>query len=106
MDDSANFIEKMLELGIGISMVKQVPEMLEGLQMDSAPSAAVQNQASFYIIFDGTQAGPFNDDELIKLIKADYITSSTLVWQAGMTSWTQALDVPQMQRLFVLSKVI
>ena len=40
---------------------------------------------------DGTQAGPFTDDELIKLIKADYITSSTLVWQAGMTSWTQAL---------------
>lgn len=30
MEDSSAFIEKMLELGIGMSMIKQVPDIMSG----------------------------------------------------------------------------
>ena len=54
---------------------------------------------------DGTQAGPFNNDELVKLIQNDLLKSDTLVWKEGLPDWVAASSVPEINKLFVVAKI-
>ena len=118
-EDSSNFIERMLELGIGMSMVQQIPGMLSGcmpapnnganmpsgVQQGVMPPPVTNGKVSSYIVADGSQAGPFTDEEMIKLIQNDLVKPETLVWQQGMKQWSPASQVPNIQKLFLLSKL-
>lgn len=112
MENSGDFIEKMLELGIGMSMIQQVPEMMKGILPSSmaapqqAPPAPLSSsEMQVYLVVDQTQAGPFSETELIKLIKNDLLKPETLVWKAGMVHWTVAAQVPEVNKMFVLAKL-
>ncbi len=109
MEDSSAFIEKMLELGIGMSMIKQVPDIMSSclstqnsVQRQVPPSPV---QQLTYLVVDGTQAGPFNNDELVKLIQNDLLKSDTLVWKEGFPDWKAASSVPEINKLFVVAKI-
>ena len=110
-EDSGNFIEKMMELGIGMSMIQQMPAMINSVmpQSGQAPGAAVpppvQERSRTYLAVDGTQAGPFTDEELVKLIRNNLLSPETLVWRQGMAAWTPASQVPDVNKLFILSRI-
>lgn len=109
MEDSSAFIEKMLELGIGMSMIKQVPDIMSGClpsgntSLRQALPPMVQQQT--YLVVDGTQAGPFNNDELVKLIQNNLLKSDTLVWKEGLPDWVAASSIPEINKLFVIAKI-
>lgn len=113
MEDSANFLEKMMELGIGLSVIKQMPAMMEGMMSNPAddsfsPDAVpppVRPVSQVYLAIDNTQAGPFSEEELLKLIQNDLLKPDTLVWKAGMAAWTPASQVADVNKLFILSKL-
>ncbi len=115
MEDTSNFIEKMMELGIGMSMIKQMPGIMEGCMPKANPvndascpqttPPPIQSSAATYIVVDNSQAGPFSDDEMVKLIQNDLLKADTLVWKSGMANWTPAAQVPDVNRLFVLAKL-
>ena len=42
---------------------------------------------SWYYAWNGQQAGPVEDAELLQLAMAGTVTASTLVWRPGMDSW-------------------
>ena len=118
MEDSSHFIEKMMELGIGMSMIKQMPGMIEGAMpkpVGAAPQAQGQTsvphplpskqEATTYIVAEGSQAGPFTEQELVKLIQNDLLKKETLVWKAGMANWTPAAQVPDVNKLFIMAKI-
>lgn len=48
----------------------------------------------FFIVLDGSQAGPFTEAELTSLRNGGRFTETTLVWKAGMSGWTKAAEVP------------
>ena len=110
-EDSANFIEKMMELGIGMSMIQQVPAMIGSVMpqanQNPGPQAPppIKEESRTYRAVDGTQAGPFSDEELVKLIKNQLLNPDTLVWKAGMAAWTPAAQVADVNKLFILSKI-
>lgn len=109
--DSGEFIEKMMELGIGMSMIQQMPAMINSVMPGAKPSAATptpppaQSNNQTYLAIDISQAGPFTDEELIKLISNELLTPETLVWKQGMSSWTPASQVPDVNKLFFLAKL-
>lgn len=109
MEDSSAFIEKMLELGIGMSMIKQVPDIMSGCLSPQnpgprqTPPSPVQQLT--YLVVDGTQAGPFNNEELVKLIQNDLLKCDTLVWKEGLSDWKPASSVPEINKLFVFAKI-
>lgn len=117
MEDSSHFIEKMMELGIGMSMIKQMPGMIEGAmpklgavpqaqgQTSMPPPLPSQQEASTYIVAEGSQAGPFTEQELVKLIQNDLLTKETLVWKAGMANWAPAAQVSDVNKLFIMAKI-
>lgn len=113
MEDSGKFIEKMLELGIGMSMIQQMPALIDGVMPKPAvPGTAngttpppVKPAAQVYLVLDNTQAGPFTQEELIKLIRNDLLNPETLVWKNGMAAWTPASQVADVNKLFILAKL-
>ena len=115
MDDSGKFLEKMMELGIGMSMIQQMPVMMRDVMQPSespippslptSTNTLLQSSAHIYIAVDNKQAGPFTEDELIKLIKNDLFQPQTLVWKAGMTTWLPASQLADVNKLFILAKL-
>lgn len=109
-DNSAGFIQKMMELGIGMSMIQQMPAMMEGVlpkppSADNTPNPPSVEDRQFFIVVDNAQAGPFAEAEIIKLIQNGLISKETLVWKKGMPAWTKASLVPDVNRLFIISKI-
>jgi len=100
-------------------MIQQMPAMMNsvmpnvaGNQQTQQASQSLQTpppvgagQAQVYIVVENTQAGPFTESELIKLIQNNLLTPETLVWKAGMTAWAAAGQVPDVNKLFILSKI-
>lgn len=116
MEDNKTFIEKMMELGIGMSMIQQMPAMIDGcmpkpMATSSQPTGQymapppITPPMSVYLAIDNTQAGPFGEDDLIKLIANNLLTSDTLVWKQGMSQWAKASQVPEVNRLFIMAKI-
>lgn len=109
-EDTGNFIERMMELGIGMSMIQQMPAMINSVMPGSTPSGAtttpppVQMKSQTYLAVDGSQAGPFTDEELLRLIQNDLLSQETLVWKQGMSAWAPASQVPAVNKLFFLAK--
>ena len=108
-EDSGSFIEKMMELGIGMSMIQQMPAMMNSVMPQANAQGAtpppVQEQSQTYLAVDGTQAGPFSDEELVKLAQNTILTPETLVWKTGMSAWAPASQVPEVNKLFILAKM-
>lgn len=62
--------------------------------------AADQTQLrGFFLVLDGSQAGPFTGDELVVLRDKGRFTGSTLVWKSGMGGWTKASEVAELSVL-------
>lgn len=108
-EDSGDFIQKMLELGIGLSMVQQMPAMMKGVFPSNEPAMVNNNQkpiaASYYIVVDGKQAGPFSDDEMQKMVKANLVGEETLVWRQGMQAWKKATEVAEINKLLLMKNI-
>ena len=109
-EDSGDFIAKMMELGIGLSMVQQMPGMMNGVFAASAASNKAVTpppiqQGGFYIAVDGKQAGPFTDDEMKRMIEGDLVHNDTLVWKQGMPQWRKAVEVPEVNKMILMKNV-
>jgi len=118
MSDNESFMESMLELGIGMTMVRQMmPNMMGCMQnacAGTSPAAtpppppqqqSQQSTTGCYVAVNGQQAGPFSDDELGRMMKAGLVTADTLIWKPGMPTWKKASEVPEVNKLFVLSQI-
>lgn len=111
-EDSGSFIEKMMELGIGMSMIQQMPAMINSVMPQpnaqgsalTPPPVKEQSQQT-YLAVDGAQAGPFSNEELVKLAQNNLLFPETLVWKAGMSVWAPASQVPEVNKLFILAKM-
>ncbi len=108
--NSDNFfsIDRLVEFGLGIGVAQQmVSSMNHALQNTYIPGtmnpmAPSKLPSAFYVILDGKQAGPFNEDELSRLLVQGTVTRATNVWKAGMAKWEQAENVPEVLRLVAL----
>jgi len=52
--------------------------------------------ASFKVMINGQEQGPFNLVQLKQMIQTGQITRNTMVWQEGMSGWSEAEQVPEL----------
>lgn len=109
-DDS--FLERVLELGVGLCMARQMPDFISQSMMQATQSAnnlrtppQIPKETVWYLVVDNAQAGPFNEEALKQIIQNKLITPQTLVWKAGMSQWQPASQVPEVNKLFLLAKL-
>lgn len=88
-------------LGMGFAMANR---MAGGFGAPGAQPAAAPPppppQAAWHVAVNGQTQGPFNDQQLSSLVAQGQFTATTMVWSAGMPSWAQAGQVPQLSSVF------
>jgi membrane protease subunit (stomatin/prohibitin family) len=77
------------QLAQGATVAPSVPP-----PMSQAP------MVQFYVALNGQQAGPFQMVVLQQMIAAGTLTTSTLVWRAGLDGWQAAGTIPDLAGLF------
>lgn len=103
-----NIIEKMVELGIGLNVMRQIPGMMPSINLGQSlpqtpPPLQTGGYVDCYIAVDNQQVGPLSDSELVKLIQNGILNSDTLVWTPMLTQWTAAKFVPNVNKLLLLN---
>jgi membrane protease subunit (stomatin/prohibitin family) len=85
-------------LGLGVAMAGRMmqPGALAGVPGAAPPAPP----ALWHVAVNGQTTGPFGLDQLMAAIAAGQVTSSTLVWSAGMPGWATAGQVPQIAASF------
>lgn len=110
MTEDNNFLEKIMELGIGISVAQQMPNFLSQCMPNTQQAAQtkppqVPMETLYYLVVDNAQAGPFKESDMLLMIKNGLIKNDTLVWKTGMPKWMPASQIPDVNKLFMLSKI-
>ena len=107
-DDNFFSINRLVEFGLGMAVAKQMADsMNEAMRNTYIPgpqNAPLAAPAKFYhVMIDGKQAGPFSEQELLRLITEAKVKKDTYVWRAGMTKWEFAENVPDVLKLVALA---
>lgn len=101
-------------LGVGMGMAQQMmntmntagqPNQPQYHQHQQQPTGApppppIPQPVQIYAALNGTQAGPFDLNELKQKIQAGEIEQNTLVWKQGYAGWIKASDSDEVAGLF------
>lgn len=110
-NDNFYSIDRLVEFGLGIGVAQQMVTSMNhalantkihGTVNSMGQTGVVRAPASYFVVLDGSQAGPFSEEELTRLISAGRLSRSSYVWRAGMPSWKHAQEVPEVLRLVAL----
>lgn len=81
--------------------VPQMPGSSFGVPgMGGMPKMASEPMVSYMIGMNGLQAGPFNWQQLKQLVQNGQLTTQSYVWKEGMSQWTFAGQIAELQPLF------
>jgi membrane protease subunit (stomatin/prohibitin family) len=87
-------------MGIGMAMANQMGKMMatpQELPLAAPPLPRTDADSRYYVGNNGVKAGPFDLAAIITGIRAGDITTGTLVWKQGMSSWENAASFPELQ---------
>ena len=93
----------MAGMMIGGAMGQQMAGMMNNMgqtmqqAMDTPPPIP---NVMFHVSVNGTQAGPFNMQQLQQMAQSGQLTKQTYVWKQGMANWDFAENVPELVGLF------
>lgn len=103
-----NSLDRLLEFGMSMAVAQQMMQtMSHAMQNMNTPQFKNVNMPlpepkHFFALVNDIPQGPFTEQELSGHILANRITKDTFVWFQGMPGWMQALQVPEVTKLFSL----
>lgn len=77
-------------------MMNSMGQNMQGAMNTPPPIPNVQ----YHISVNGSQAGPFNMQQLAQMAQGGQLTPQTYVWKQGMPNWEFAGNVPELATLF------
>ncbi len=87
----------VLGIGMGLAMAGS---LTGGQQPTAAPLAAappaLPAMAMFHVAIEGQSGGPYTVEQVAQAAAQGRLNAGTLVWTAGMASWSPAGQVPQL----------
>lgn len=109
MAEDNSMFDKMIEMGMGMSIASQIPRMMNtamgGTQQSASqtpPPLAAAASLQLYASINNAQAGPFTEPEFITLIQKGLVNANTLVWKPGLSGWVPANQVPEVGKMLLL----
>lgn len=109
MSDDNSMFDKIIEFGMGMTVAKQIPQMMDmamsQCQTTATPPDIKTDSTNMYIVNNGQQAGPFSEAETKQLIKSGILTPLTMVWMPKMPQWMPASQVPAINKLLLLNSM-
>lgn len=77
-------------------MMQNMGQQMQGAMNTPPPIPNVQ----YHVSVNGSQAGPFNLQQLAQMVQNGQLTKQTYVWKQGMANWDFAGNVPELASLF------
>jgi len=84
-------------MGMGLAMANRITP--QGPSMHATPPPPPPPPA-WHVVQAGQATGPFTLEDLARAAQAGTLRADTLVWTAGMATWSSAAQVPQLSGLF------
>lgn len=109
MDNSFNSIDRLVEFGMSIAVAQQmIHTMNHCISNMMVPGAStVQHSATkheYYLVINNNLAGPYQLEDLNGLVSNGQLKNDTLVWHTGLTGWTFARNVSEINKILTLNK--
>jgi hypothetical protein len=107
-DDNFYSINRLVEFGMGISIAQQmIKSMNDGMNNMHVPGAMNSMPPAtphfFYAILNGSQAGPFTEQDISQLFTSQQINRTTYFWKPGMQKWEIAEKIPEILKIVALT---
>jgi hypothetical protein len=106
-DDNFFSINRLVEFGMGMAVAQQmVNTMNSAIANMHVPGSMnpIQTSPQFYFaMIEGSQMGPFSEQELSRLIADKKIVKETYIWKPGMPKWEIAEKLPEILKLVALA---
>jgi len=107
-NDSFFSIDRLVEFGMGMAVAQQmVKTMNDAMTNMHIPGTMNPMQTApqqfYYAIIEGRQAGPFSEQELVRLINEKKIVKETYIWKQGLVKWEIAEKIPEVLKLVALA---
>ena len=106
-ENSFYSIDHLIEFGMGMAiaqqMVKTMNQSIETMKVPGTfPNYKMPAIEKYYAVINGSQCGPYSQNELLQLIKEKKIVNETYVWKPGMKHWDIAQNLPDIVQLVAL----
>lgn len=94
--------DKVVELGLGMAVVQQIPQMMNAANTSASQPTPppIPKANAYFLAVGGKQYGPYTVDQLRPFVPTGQINRETLVWCQGMPAWQQAATVAELVPLF------
>lgn len=93
-------VENATEIANQPTSAPIMPPPIPGMTSPIPPVPVTEPQVQMYLHIAGQQYGPYDYKTLKQFTTTGQLTVQTLVWQQGMSAWTVAGDVIELQGLF------
>ena len=106
MNNDFSSMERLMELGMSMAVAQQMISTMNHTSGNMAvpgASAPIRHEVEYFVVVNGAQAGPLNEDELKQLIDSRQVTADSLIWHRGLTAWKMVKDVPEANKWILLS---
>ncbi len=108
MENSFNSMDRLLEFGMSMAVAQQMMNTMNhamnSMQVPGAGNPMITPAApKFHAYVNGAVAGPLELDEIQKLIENKHINEDTLVWKPGSAGWVMAKNMPEINKLILLT---
>ena len=100
-----NLFEKMIEMGVGLTLVNQIPKIVQPHGSGSNTQTPPPAPDGLQLFVDGNQVGPLTESEMNMLIQNNRVTSDTLVWKTGLSCWVPANQLPEVGKMLILNTI-
>lgn len=109
MSNDNDMFEKMMELSMGMTIMKHMAPMMNDAMAGLNPSSAttppsIAQEPPLYAVINNAQVGPLSRLEVNELIDKNLLCDDTLVWRQGMSSWLPASEVPEVAKMLLLKR--
>ncbi len=107
-DDSFFSTNRLIEFGMSMAVAQQMVQTMNSaisnMQIPGSMNPMQPAPAPFYYaIIEGSQAGPFSEQEISRLIAEKKIVKETYIWKPGLPNWQIAEKLPEIIKLVALA---
>ncbi|MDE6321780.1 MAG: DUF4339 domain-containing protein [Muribaculaceae bacterium] len=111
MNNNFDSIDRLMELGFSMAIAQQMMQTMNTCMANTTiphvqvatPAMPAPEKKEYYAVINDAVSGPYSDDELLTLARANTLCSDTMVWAPGMSGWCLARTIPQVNKYIVLS---
>ena len=101
-------IDRLIEFGMSMAvaqqMIKSMNQTIGNMTVAGAmnPIQSPSMPHIYYAMIEGSQQGPFAQNELSKLVNEKKIVKETYIWTPGMKNWDLAENIPDVLKIVAL----